>query len=358
MDKQTTRIPALLGFDAGMGALKQWLEVAAPNAAPQTFSVEFLSQVALDGVEQVRGTLGLRAGKRPLRVQYDGHSFFVGPKSHDAGRPIESLDYERLTGAPEMIALFYGALTKMADQLAAANIKLADLDLTIVVGLPHGSLKGPDGDKTKVAVKKWMSGDHEWIADETPYVAHVESVKIASQATGALFDYLLDDAGKFIPERKGGFKGEVGVVSVGFNTVELMAIRSKEVIDRFTGGATVGVRRLLDIVNAGSLYSLGELDMLLRAGQLDVATALTVWEREVIGFVERTWGEQWKRFAAVLLVGGGVVLLKETLPYRFNGKAVVPDQPVLTIARGLMKLGKMTTGSRKERTDGNEPADG
>ena len=366
-DQPLTRIPALMGTDAGMGAWKLWLEVAIPvepteenpHPAPRngTFSVEFLSQVALDGVEQVRGTLGLRASKRPLRLQYGGHSFFVGPKSHDAGRPIESLDYERLTGAPEMIALFYGALTRMAEQLATANVHLSDLALQIVVGLPHGSLKGDEGDKTKAAMKKWMTGDHTWMADGVPYSAHIESVKIASQATGALFDYLLDDAGKFIPEHKGGFKGEVGVVSVGFNTVEVMAIRNKEAIDRFTGGATVGVRRLLEIVNAGNLYSLGELDTLLRAGQLDATTALTVWEREVVGFVERTWGEQWKRFAAVLLVGGGVQLLANSLPYKFNGKAVVSDQPVLSIARGLEKLGKML-GGRKGRSDGNESTDG
>jgi hypothetical protein len=342
--KPIERIKAIGGADAGMGAWKLWIEVAVPNAAPQTFRVEFLSQVALDGVESVKGTLGLRASKRPLRVQYAGHSFFVGSKSHDAGRPIESLDYERLTGAPEMIALFYGALTRLFDQMVAEEIDVSQLDFEFVVGLPHGSLKGDDGDRTKSAVKKWMMGDHEWIADGVPCTAHISSVKIASQATGALFDYLLDDAGRFIPERKGGFKGEVGVVSVGFNTVEIMAIRSKEVIDRFTGGSTVGVRRLLEIVNTGSLYSLGELDTMLRAGQLDVATALTVWEREVVGFIERTWGEQWKRFAAVLLVGGGVVLLKDTLPLRFNGKGVVSDQPVLTISRGLMKLGKMTSG--------------
>jgi hypothetical protein len=89
------------------------------------------------------------------------------------------------------------------------------------------------------------------------------------------------------------------------------------------------------------------LDAKLRGAQLDVSSALPLWEREVVGFIERTWGEQWKRFDAVLLVGGGIKLLKN-LPYRFNGKAYVPDQPVMSIARGLEKLTLMTLGRKKE----------
>ena len=35
------------------------------------------------------------------------------------------------------------------------------------------------------------------------------------------------------------------------------------------------------------MYSLGELEVLLRAGKLDVREALPIWEREVTGFIER-----------------------------------------------------------------------
>ena len=78
--------------------------------------------------------------------------------------------------------------------------------------------------------------------------------------------------------------------------------------------------------------------MQLRAGQLDIAEALPIWEREVTGVIEKQWGTTWKRFSAVLIVGGGAILLKNTLPYRFNGRAFVPDEPVLAIARGLYRL--------------------
>ena len=54
--------------------------------------------------------------------------------------------------------------------------------------------------------------------------------------------------------------------------------------------------------------------------------------------IEKQWGKAWKRFAIVLIMGGGAVLLENSLPYRFNGRAYVPDEPVQAIARGLYRL--------------------
>jgi hypothetical protein len=40
----------------------------------------------------------------------------------------------------------------------------------------------------------------------------------------------------------------------------------------------------------------------------------------------------------VILVGGGAVLLKNSLPYYFSGKGILAEDPILSIARGLWKL--------------------
>jgi hypothetical protein len=37
-------------------------------------------------------------------------------------------------------------------------------------------------------------------------------------------------------------------------------------------------------------------------------------------------------------MGGGALLLKDSLPHRFNGRAYMPDEPVQAIARGLYRL--------------------
>ena len=316
--------PMNVGCDVGMGAIKLY----GPAGG-----LQMLSQVALDGSARLAALAGLSTRKPPLRISYEGRAFYVDAGAHDAGRPVESLDYERLTGAPEMIALWRGALTRYAQRFGPI---VAPLRLT--VGLPTETLTGDEAIANIAAVNRWLKGTHTWRADDQEYSVHVSEVKITSQAAAACFDFLLDEQGQFVAERKAYFKQEIGVISLGFNTLELLLVRDKAAVQRFTAGATVGVRRLLEIVNSERLYSLGELDTLLRAGRLEVASALPIWEREVTGVIENRWGNLWRRFAVIVLVGGGAILLRESLPYRFNGKAVVPDDPVMALARGLYKL--------------------
>jgi hypothetical protein len=253
---------------------------------------------------------------------------------------IESLDYDRLNGVPETKAILYAGLTLYMRQAGGLPNPIR-----LTVGLPQEPLAGPDKDTIVGSVRRWLTGTHTWLSDDKPYQVTVDNVKATSQPAGALFDYLLDETGQFIPARKPNFKKEIGVISVGFNTLEALALSNREVVPALTTGRTVGVRRLLEIIDPGHIYSLGELDSKLRNGTLEgVPEALPLWEREVTGVLEKAWGNRWRGFAAVLLVGGGVELLKASLPYRFNGKAFVPDEPVVSIARGLRKLGRMQTG--------------
>src|SRR5690606_8011733 len=108
-----------------------------------------------------------------------------------------------------------------------------------------------------------------------------------------------------VPAHKGHMKKEIGIISIGFNTVELLVVQDSAPVQRFTAGSTNGVRRLLELLNPGGLYSLGELDTQIRTGSLATGDALNVWEREVTGQVERVWGTAWRRFASIILVGGG-----------------------------------------------------
>jgi hypothetical protein len=313
-----------LGIDAGNGAFKLY---GAPGG------LEFVSQVATNGTQKILSTLGLRKSKAPLAIHNESGSFYAGLDAHDFGRPVENLDVDRFNGTPEMKALLHGSLTRYQQRYGKFSTPLS-----VVVGLPNEVLTGDQAEQNVENVKRWVRGQHTWTADGEPYSVEIAEVKAASQVTGGLFDYLLDAEGRFIPERKGAFNSEVGVITIGFGTVELMVVRNREIVQRFTSGAASGVRRLLEIVNGQRLYSLGEMDLQLRAGQLDLRSALPIWEREVTGVIEKQWGTAWKRFAAVLIMGGGAILLKETLPHRFNGRAYVPDEPVQAIARGLYRL--------------------
>jgi hypothetical protein len=323
-----------LGNDLGMGANKLFGEHGG---------LETIAQVSLNGGTHMGQFVGLGAqAKTPLHIQCASGSFYVGAGAHDWGRPVENLGYDQLMGAPGAIALLCASLTNYIKRYGPFTAPIQ-----MMVGLPIELLSGEEAQANAAAVQAWLTGTHAWVADGQSYTAEIAEVKITSQPVGAMFDHMLDDAGKVRPSLKGLFAQEVGILSVGFNTVELLVVRDRKPIQRFTAGATVGVRRLLEIVNGQRLYSLGELDARLRAGQLDVSSALPIWERALMGQIEQQWGTAWRRFAAVLIVGGGAVLLRDTLPHRFGGKAIVPDNPVLSIANGLYKLALSQQGRKR-----------
>lgn len=294
-----------------------------------------IGQVSIPGNFQVGSMLGMKAAETPMKISLSsGAEFYVGAGSHDAGRPIENLDMERFNGTPEMIALIYGTFTRHIQQFGRFQQPLA-----LTVGLPLQTLTEDVIDETVPRVQAWLKGHHSWHADSRPHEVYVRSVRVTSQPVGGLFDFLLDSEGKLLSVRRQAFSQEIGTITIGMNTLELLVSRQKEVIRRFTLGSTVGVRRLLEIVNGQRLYTLGELDNQLRNGTLDVSNALPIWERELMGEIERAWGQTWKRFAYVLIMGGGAILLRNSFPYRFGDRAVVPADPVFAVASGLWKLG-------------------
>jgi hypothetical protein len=131
------------------------------------------------------------------------------------------------------------------------------------------------------------------------------------------------------------------VISIGFNTVELLVLRDNAPVARFTSGDQLGVRRLLEIVRASraGTYTLGDLDNELRAGGIVGTEAFGQWASLVRGHIESKWGDVAPRFAKVIAVGGGALLLSDDLRDVFGGRLVESDEPVLSVARGLYKLG-------------------
>jgi len=311
-----------ISLDMGMGALKLY----GPGGG-----VQMPTQVAQAVKKTVGQIAGLSRQRRPIHIECADGSFYTGAGAHDWGRPIESLDFDRLT-SPEMRAMIYATLT-----LCMKNTPL-DAPINLTCGLPI-QVMGDDASVGAI-VRNFLKGEHHWRADGHDHSAVVDKVKIAPQAVGALFDYLIPED-EIDLQRAEIAKGEVGIISCGFNTVELMATRNMALIQRFTNGSTSGVRRLLELLNPQNLYSLGEMDAMLRANNLPYAAAIPTWMREVQGSVNNVWGDSWQRFNLVLIVGGGALLLgKSRLESMFPGKVHVPDDPVLSIARGLYKLAK------------------
>ena len=318
---------ATLAFDPGYGNIKLY---GAQGA------LVMQSAVSVGGAHAVRPMAGLKAAKPPLRIETLAGRFYVGEGAHDWGRPIETLDFDRLTGSPELMALFYGALTRYV---------VPAEPLSLIVGLPIHALMDDDATATQAAVRAAFRGTHTWAADGVPHAAAVEAVRITSQPVGAMFDYLLDNAGQMPLGRRMAVKDEMGILGIGMNTLDLLVVRNATPVQRFTAGETLGVRRLLELMRSDGVFSLAELDLRLREAPTAAPEASRLWGTEVLGFIERTWGREFRRFRVIVAVGGGTALLREPLLRRFKDKLFVPDDPIISTARGLYKYSLKAQGS-------------
>lgn len=334
-----------MGEDLGMGANKMYCSgwTMPGKKKGEVIKVtggglQVVSQVASNGRGHYEGMLGLKAKRRPMEISSEYGSFYVGEGAHEHGRPVENLDFERLTGAPEMRALLFGSFAQFQRQYGKF-----DRPLSLMVGLPLQMMMGAEAKIYQAGVKNWLKGTHQFTADGEAITVEVAQVRLTSQPVGALFDYVLDEDGHVQPDRSSAMLDEVGVISVGFNTVELLVVKDQGAVERFTAGNTLGVRRLLELLNREGMWSLGELDEKIRAGRMreELKQALPIWAREVNGEIERRWGQSFRRFVKVIIVGGGALLLKNALTTQFGAKAYVPNLPVLSIARGLWKLSVM-----------------
>jgi len=319
-----------LAFDPGYGNVK----VFGPHGP-----LVMPSSVAVSGREKIQRMVGLRVAHPPLKVETSAGILYVGDGAHDWGRPVENLDFDRLNGSPEMLALFLGAMSRY--EVAAEPV-------TLIVGLPIATLMGEGAQHTQEAVVAFLRGTHTWRADGVEHNMTISQVRITSQPVGAMFDYLLTDEGEMPLDRRVAFKGEIGILGIGFNTLDLLVVRGGSPVQRFTAGETLGVRRLLELINHDGLYSLAELDAQLRNGSLDVQTALPIWQSELLGFLEKRWGGSFRRFSRVVIVGGGAKLLREPLLLRFKERAFIPDDPIIATARGLYKYTLMQARRRAE----------
>jgi hypothetical protein len=225
--------------------------------------------------------------------------------------------------------------------------------INLYVGLPIAALQGDEAVTNQKAVQSFLGGLHTWRADGVEQQIEINSVVVASQPVAAMFDFLLDEKGEMLPDKKAIFKKEIGVLGIGMNTVDLLGVSAGAAMPARTAGKNAGVRRLLELSNRDGLYTLAEMDDQLRAGTLDVNTSAPIWSREVLGLIEQTWETIFKRFAAIVVVGGGVTIpvMREALLKRFNGKAFIPDQPVLATAHGLYKYALLKAAKSGDTTE-------
>jgi len=335
-----------LGVDPGFGNFK----VAA--AAPEGVRVAVVPSVVGVGEADLGllsiGNLGRRRRRsEPDRVAFGGVEYLVGEGVSRYARPVQRMDFLRLSDGPELRAVFYDAVFRL---LGGGSHR----DVVLMVGLPVEVMADRDrARETLRAMRRWMVARHRFAVGDRPVTLQVINVKVMAQPAGTFFAWGLDNGGRWA-RAKGDLKAPVAICDIGFNTLDLFAVQGGEVVARFTSGDTAGMRRAAELlVNAvraehGVELSLHEADALLRLKRPAIYTAdgevslkaavrqaLDTAAAGIITFVERRWGNG-RQFAHLLFTGGGAEALREALLQQYPHGVVLSD-PVTANAVGLAR---------------------
>lgn len=318
-------MPHIIGFDAGFGNVKLWDKNGGSVHA---------SHVSV--VNRARLANTLSDAEDAMIIEFDDYKFYTGQYAGFEGLHVDGLNMDRLLGSLEIRAVFYGAMT----QHMAQHKKIRST-VSVMCGLPFGLLDTDSYENTLSRMNGWLMGDHEWTANGVTHSLTVSDVTIKSQAVGAVLDYGLTITGAINKGVGSLLQGEIGVVSIGYNTIELMGLSGVRQVQALTTSDNLGVRRLLEILNEDGLHSLSVLDSQLRDGNINgrLATVLPTWSQIVTSYIGTEWGRKWRAFQKVIVVGGGALLLREDMLAYFEGKAHVPDLPIESVSRGLYKRG-------------------
>lgn len=347
--------PQHIALDPGFGGYK-----AAAVRAGQLVVVALPSVVGVGdtntGLLDLAGPFGVGRRRRrpqPRRVAFDGIELLVGPGVANYTRPVERLDFQRLSEGPELRALTYATLGELLHHDAAV--------INLVVGLPVEVLQGPSARATVRQLQSWLLGAHQFTVDDQSLTLCIQALQPIAQPVGAFCEWGLALDGRWARDRA-DFDQPVAVLDLGFNTLDLFTVQSGQINVRYTQGDTLGIRRaataLVEHVRRQHQreLSLHEADALLQqyvrhngrqavqlpiAGQtIDVGpairAALDTAAGEILSFLDRTWGTG-RQFRHLLLTGGGCLLWRDRLLERFP-HATLLDDPVTANARGLARL--------------------
>ncbi len=237
------------------------------------------------------------------------------------------------------------------EELLLALIALARLNVTrvnIVTGLPIAWLK----DKDKL-IHAW-TGAHQLTLGRRSMTIVIESVAVIPQPLGGYYSWALDNTGQ-PAQPKEVLNGTLALLDIGWNTTDLTGLKSIRPVQQWCGGEQVGMRRVVEIVDAHLRAKHGiarrphDLDAALRDGHqvtiygqaIDMSDMARQARHGVAGDIHAAATRLWSNadmFDRVLIFGGGAAGLSNELRQAFPRNGVLLPQPELANAIGFARL--------------------
>lgn len=283
------------------------------------------------------------------RFSLDGHSetaitlthpapALVGEGAVSQSRFLARREDRNWIDAPEYATLFLAALTELTGASARINL---------VTGLPVAFY----GDRDRL--RDTLAGVHR-VAREgrSAQALTIEEVRVIPQPFGALLSLALDARGRIADRDLAA--GSVGVIDIGGKTTNLLSVARLSEIGRETASVNVGAWDVVRCVRDHLAAACPGLDLrdheLVAAVQARavryygdrvdlgpvVDAALEPLADQVLAQATQLWNGA-ARLDAVLVSGGGALLLGPRITAAFRHARIVPD-PVFANAEGYWRL--------------------
>jgi hypothetical protein len=296
------------------------------------------------------GNLRRTARELPHIVQWNGTQYLVGNHVEQYTNPTERMDFLRLADGPEARALTYATLASLMqdDRSLTASIEIGfPVEVMMDRSLATQLLRDLRG---------WLSGTNRFTVDGKEYQTTIEGIQALAQPAGAFFSWGMNNQRKWM-RAMDDLDVMVGICDIGFNTLDIFTVSGGDIVGKFTGGDTAGIRRAAEALTravkekydvtlsrqAADRYLReekptlscfqGNMDLLpLKIQSLDTASA-------AIGdFIETLLGNG-KQFRYLIFTGGGAEMIRSSLLRRYPHGQVLPN-PVMANALGLARYGR------------------
>jgi plasmid segregation protein ParM len=226
---------------------------------------------------------------------------------------------------------------------------LATREFRVVTGLPVNWYV----DRDKIAAQ-W-TGRHvlrRVNGDQTVHRLSIADVLVLPQPFGSLFDLLLSDEGQIADEDLA--RGRLGVIDIGTFTTDYVLVDALRYIEKGSGTIASAMSQACALVGRSLLDTyhlelrMHDVDRAIRRGHVTiygeerdiewlVSPVLDAISAEILAQAATLWGDG-RDLDAILVTGGGALVLGERIQHRYRHARTLPD-PALANVRGFLKYG-------------------
>ncbi len=292
---------------------------------------------------------GVENGKY-LAVEYKDRRYYVGEAALIQSTPRATVD-KRRNVSEEGLILLNTALAVTMDE-PSDHIRL-------VVGLPVLHYE-----ELKTDYKNIVMGQHR-IAIIAPSgkirfdkTIIVDDARVLPQPMGTYFNLLLDDTGQMTAASKLYATGKVGIIDIGYNTLDPARIDGLDFIGfRSTSFSRMGMvtayQELANIIYQDHHVEIAteKMEAYLQQGYLSVAgkgvdlehmkeAAFKTAAVKIASRIKSFWPDMWE-LDLIVLAGGGAELLGAYIKMDPEfARAIVVPEPMFANANGYLKFAK------------------